>query len=716
MPTTTFLRLLAADDKAAALRAATDALHNGTPAPDVYTVDPAFFRQVPGSPFAYWVSESVLSVFKTLPALGSHGRSVHHGLSTKDDPRFLRLLWECPSTGGSAHQVTWTPFAKGGAYSPYYYALHLAVRSDDNMRAIKESLIAKYPYLVQRSDQTVDEATAWVIHPENPYFRPGLTYPSRTTSNFSVRVMPAGCIFASKGPAMSISGDSDAELLALLAVVNSRPFGELLKLQLGAADAAARSYEVGLIQEMPIPTLIKADQQMLVGLAREAHNLKRDADRDDEVTHPFTIPALVRLRERPGLSAAIEALRTEDDGRERRLDAIQREIDDRCFVLYGFSAEDRAQIEGAGAGLATISAEAAESGDETAPARDTDDEGDGNDETSAKNSKQSNGEQQLRIETVNLLMYAIGCTFGRWDVRIGRDPSLAPKLADPFAPLPVCAPGTLVGPDGLPATREQIVSEAWLRARPDVITLPEPSQFEDAAHTTTGAEAYPVPVAWDGILVDDASAPDDIVRRVRAVLDYLWGERADAIESEACAILGVRELRDYFRNPRLFFDFHIGRYSKSRRKAPIYWLLQSPKRNYAIWLYYQRLDADLIFKAINFHLLPKFRLEEQRLEELEAARTAAGTTGAEARRAAQAVDRQEALLADLREFHAALDRAARLYLTPDLNDGVILNIAPYWEVVPWKEAKASWGQLGSGKYGWSSIGKQLQEKGLLRRV
>ena len=32
-------------------------------------------------------------------------------------------------------------------------------------------------------------------------------------------------------------------------------------------------------------------------------------------------------------------------------------------------------------------------------------------------------------------------------------------------------------------------------------------------------------------------------------------------------------------------------------KAPIYWLLQSSKKNYALWLYYHRLDKDILFKA-----------------------------------------------------------------------------------------------------------------------
>ena len=52
----------------------------------------------------------------------------------------------------------------------------------------------------------------------------------------------------------------------------------------------------------------------------------------------------------------------------------------------------------------------------------------------------------------------------------------------------------------------------------------------------------------------------------------------------------------------------LSRYSKSRRKAPIYWLLQSSRKNYALWLYYHRLDKDILFKALVNYVEPKIRL------------------------------------------------------------------------------------------------------------
>ena len=89
------------------------------------------------------------------------------------------------------------------------------------------------------------------------------------------------------------------------------------------------------------------------------------------------------------------------------------------------------------------------------------------------------------------------------------------------------------------------------------------------------------------------------------------------------------------------------------------------------------------------------------------------------------MEKREALLGELKDFADKLERAAKLSFgnpekldsnvvyDPDLNDGVVLNIAPLWELVPWKEAKNYWEELLEGKYEWSSMGKLLRKKGLV---
>jgi len=280
--------------------------------------------------------------------------------------------------------------------------------------------------------------------------------------------------------------------------------------------------------------------------------------------------------------------------------------------------------------------------------------------------------------------YALGVAFGRWDVRFATHELPAPSYSDPFSILPVCSPGMLVGTDSLPA------SEA-------------PAD-------------YPIRIAWDGIVPDDPEGSEDVVRRVRGVFDKIWDKGAEAIEKEACEMVGVEELREYFRRPGKggFWNDHLSRYSKCRRKAPIYWLLQSSNKTYALWLYYHRLDKDLLFKALLNYVEPKIRLETSRLQTLRIQQAAGGESGKGAKRIAKEVERQEDFLSELRDFEDKLRRAADLHLEPDLNDGVVLNIAPLHELVPWGEATKCWEELLKGKYEWSSVGRQLRRKGLVK--
>lgn len=107
------------------------------------------------------------------------------------------------------------------------------------------------------------------------------------------------------------------------------------------------------------------------------------------------------------------------------------------------------------------------------------------------------------------------------------------------------------------------------------------------------------------------------------------------------------------------------------------------------------------------------KLEESRLEPLRSQRSASGSSGKSVKKLEKDIERQAELISELRDFEDKLRRVANLHLDPDLNDGVVLNIAPPRELVPWKEAQKDWDELLAGKYEWSSIGKQLRERSLV---
>ncbi len=77
------------------------------------------------------------------------------------------------------------------------------------------------------------------------------------------------------------------------------------------------------------------------------------------------------------------------------------------------------------------------------------------------------------------------------------------------------------------------------------------------------------------------------------------------------------------------------------------------------------------------------------------------------------IAKQEALIAEISDFRNELERVARLQLTPDLNDGVIISIAPLHNLVPRNEAEKMLQELVQGKYEWATMSKQMRQRGLV---
>ena len=270
--------------------------------------------------------------------------------------------------------------------------------------------------------------------------------------------------------------------------------------------------------------------------------------------------------------------------------------------------------------------------------------------------------------------YCAGSVFGRWDIRYATGERPAPELPDPFAPLPVCPPGMLQGDDGLPLS-----PEAGRRLRAE--------------------GRYPLDVAWDGILVDDPEHPLDLERRVHAALAVLWGDRADAIEHEACKLLGVPTLRDWFRRPAGFFADHLKRYSKSRRQAPIYWPLSTASGSYTLWVYYHRLNDQTLYTCVTDFVEPK-------LEAVTATRRLSKTRPAAPPKSAPSC-RSCAISSELAGAARRTAAVAQLPWKPNLNDGVLITASPLWKLFrlpKWqKDLKACWEELSDGDYDWAHL-------------
>ena len=403
---TTFLRLLETDpgQKATTMSDVIACWRSGSDPTGIFQAEPSSFSQVPGSPFAYWVSERVRKMFSELPPCEGEGRTVKQGLATADDFRFVRAWWEVDA--GTLGKK-WFPFAKGGSYSPFYSDLHLVVNwgAGDEMRALGRARVQNTQF----------------------YFRSGLTWPLRT-NGLSFRPVGSGAVFGHKGPMVFVQGNDPEVFLATNAVLQSLPFLRLVELQL-ARIHLAQSFEVGLIGTTPIPPITPTTTTSLSGLARYAMGLRRGLDTTIQTSHALVLPSLLQVKGLTLVSRA-DAWATRLLDTESEFARIQAEIDDMAFGLYGIDGEDRLQMEEGVSGLG-LSQEG------------TDDD---------ESNDQIRAADPVTL-TEGLLEWVLGVALGRFDVRLAtgerQPPSDDPA---PFDPLPVCSPGMLQDNQGLLAT------------------------------------------------------------------------------------------------------------------------------------------------------------------------------------------------------------------------------------------------------------------------
>ncbi len=662
-------------DKGRALASAV----NGCPQGLASVWELSALTRIPGVPIAYWLQPDFVSHLLHHPPMLSGAAEARVGLQTDDDFRFLRLAWECDPT---SIPERWRYFAKGGEYSPFYDDIHLTVNWGNNAAEMRA-------FIEQRHSWTKRASSA------DMYGLPGLTYPERTTSEFSPRVLPRETVFSIAGPA--ILPFSEGKCFALLALAYTRLVRIMIEMYVGGGDAvhsgsAARHYKAGILNKCAVPSLENAQGEELAEIGRECARLVQGRWQHEETSRIFSglspnndrsIRDWVRSR-----MIAYEDILVLIEGLTARSESL-------AFALYGLNPKHRSSV------AQTYGAHTSELG----AVEDTDDldalfqmpldrlvnlvaEQVGYSRQTTKlayltdrryeaiallksatvdqivQARRLAGilpEETLRENAVSWVSYLFGCAVGRWDHEYVSSQSAGAELPDLLAPLPSSPPA---------AAR----SSCGDRDRPDV-------------------------------LVDDRGHPNDVAQQVRNSANAVWAE-AEAVWRELPGLLGCSTdgVRGWFR--RSFFDTHIKRYSKSRRKAPIYWQLATQPASYSVWLYYHRFTPDTLYTALNDHVKPKLDHEQRKLDRL---RTDAGPEPTRSQRSE--IDQQETFVAELKTFAEEIERIAPLW-NPDLNDGVIINFAPLWRLVPqhkaWqKECKACWDKLVAGDYDWAHLAMHL---------
>ena len=635
-----YFRLVKAEDKQGAFERA---LTDGS---NTYRVQQIQFKAIPGEPWVYWIAPAVRQLFKTLPALVDYAQP-RVGLQTGDNARFLRFWWEV-GVG----------------------CVGLSCASAESAQATHRRW---FPYMkggeFRRWHGNQDYAVNWlgdgkeirafapasVIRNPEFYFRPGVTWTDLGASGFSARISPGGFVFDVSGSCAF--PNSTESILQLLATLNSTVSAYILGLL-----NPTMHFQVGDLSRLPIPSTANIALSSFVAQATRSVKLQ---SAQDETTYDFVAPPRWAAGQQD--IAALQA----------RLAELEAQIDDELYQLYGISDEDRAAIEAELSGGSSVEGGESETNSEEQEA-----------EGEAEAAASTMTPQELAVRWAS---YAVGILLGRFK------PGVAGELGSAVYRREDFAIGSLPAPD-----------EAEFNL---LVSGPERFAHIDAGG---GRHLFPAEVEAklraladsDGIVVLDDGHPDDLPAKVEAALELMLSERgaAEAVEALSGETVGanqsVRPLLRKFLERDFFSKWHVKWY----QKRPVYWLLQSPRKLYGVYLFHERITKDTLFVVQRKYLDAKIALTRQTLAEKRA--SAAGTGSARERRAFnKEADEAEKLLADLEEFAKRLKAITDRGYDPDINDGVILNLAPLWEVLPaWnKEPQKYWEGLQRGDYDWAHL-------------
>lgn len=324
--------------------------------------------QVPRTTYAYWASPTLRILFRKYPPLDRDLSKRHqapkiadvkHGLDPREARRFKRFFWEV-SANEIGKDKKWVPYTQGERRARFYGTVNLVVYWENNGAAVKQYIVERYPYLHGKYE--------WCVTNEKYYFKEGLTW---TKKSFAMRYLPSGVIFSVAG--LGCFPVNPITLWALLGLLNSKLVDFLLSL-----EASEHNWEVGQIATIPISLKIGEQENLILrDFSRESYDLLREWNTGDEVSTIFIKPWILQLlhgfnpEEKPITGhpfskqfswsdwGSLKEIRSIIGSKEmslreltalvikregimqKRLEELQRQIDEEVYHIYEISEEDK---------------------------------------------------------------------------------------------------------------------------------------------------------------------------------------------------------------------------------------------------------------------------------------------------------------------------------------------------------------------------------------
>ena len=199
-----------------------------------YLRDAETFKQIPGTPIAYWASDALLDAFANAKQLNEFGKP-RQGLATGENARFVREWWEvddqkssyscCSLEESVSSACKWFPYNKGGDFRKWYGNNECVINWENDGNSVREY-------------------SGSVIRNPDCYFRPSITWSKISSGSIAFRFKPAGHVFDVAGT--SVFSDA-ASLKYLQGACNSSVI-----MRVASMLSPTLNFEVGQIATYPI--------------------------------------------------------------------------------------------------------------------------------------------------------------------------------------------------------------------------------------------------------------------------------------------------------------------------------------------------------------------------------------------------------------------------------------------------------------------------------
>ena len=578
------------------------------------------FEKIPGSPIAYWVSDKVREIFEKNQKLGEVGEA-KQGLATADNNRFLRLWNEvnCNKIGYNMSnseealesKKKWFPCNKGGSFRKWYGNQEIIVNWENDGYEIKNFYDEKGK--LRSRPQNIDY-----------YFKEALTWSTISSSDCSFRYSPIGNIFETKGANYFVKDYKN--FYYLFAFLNTKIVNYLLKIISPTLD-----YHEGPMSNLPVileDSSIKLEK--INNLVIKNLSISEEEWDSRETSWDFEKLSLI---DRKDLKTAYENYCNHWRDNFAQLHKNEEELNKLFIEIYDLQDEIDEKVSFDDITILKKEANIIQI------------------DNSIPKKFSTESEKYLYDRGVSLefnkdelvkqfLSYAIGCIMGRYSINksgliIANSDDILELSENKFI---------VKGIDG------EIRQEIESKFLPDEFGI--------------------IPVT------DEKDFSNDIVEKVKEFIKVVYGEEnlKDNLNFIAEA-LGNKDnksaeeiIRTYFIKD--FYSDHLQRY----QKRPIYWLMNSGKKNaFSCLFYMHRYEPLTVARVRADYLIPYQEMLENKRKFIERQLSDDDISAKEKKNIEKQLKELDTLLKELREYANEVKHIAEQKILLDLDDGVNVN-------------------------------------------